>query len=528
MPEIAEPNAVPQSHGKYLTWAALLGLIALALYLAFRFTINALPLQPDEADVIFGPEWSVSRGLPSSAGIYPGFPHLFFSFFSSIFTPFLPKDPIIAPWVVSRAINLALYGLNIAIFFLASRNFLSRPWAFLAALVFALSPGVFFSAIFVKTESLLLLGICASLFFGGRLADDPQQIRWHALLGVCAGLTVAVKFNPFPVLVWAAALWLARDRIDFRRSLSATGIFILAALASTALMWPGIFDLSAYSAQRFKIDIYFENAPSAFRGVDELFAFPYGRFSYGLCLILPFAAGPLNYLAALVGLMFSAAPKRVLALWGIASACYLLAALWVTLIRPAWLFTPAIPVISIGCVFFWKRIWEGFGKTGMVAAFVGMALVVAVSFYQYPAAAMGINETIKAQAEGLAEAFRLSGQGRPLGRDDVLLLTNSGLAVHQRYAAQSPSKTVMERRPQYILVLDSYLKNFCKYRKNPGYAVQCAFFGRLMEGREGYSPVWTRRIDFPLRSWSPDPEGSMTVRLLRRNGQPPAKKGSGL
>lgn len=518
MPENTWPAASP-SYGRFITAAALVGLIATAMFLAFRFTINALPLQPDEADVIFGPQWSISRGLPSSAGIYPGFPHLFFSFFSSIFTPFLPNDPIIAPWVVSRAVNLVLYGINIALFFLALRHFLPRSWALFGTLVFALSPGVFFSAIFVKTESLLLLGICSALFFGGRLAHDSQKIRWHALLGVCAGLTIAVKFNPFPVLVYLSALFLGRDRTDLRRMVSSAGIFAATALAATALMWPGVFDLSGYSAERFKVDIYFENAPSAFRGVDELFAFPYGRFSYGLCLILPFAAGPLNYLAALAGLFFSAVPKRVLALWGPASACYLLAALLVTLIRPAWLFTPAIPAISAGCVLFWKRIWEGFGKKGRIAASLGMALVAAVSLYQYPAAAMGINETIKAQAEGLREAARLS--GRALGRDDVLLLTNSGLAVHQGYAARNPSETVLKRRPQYIMLLDSYLKNFCKYAKNPGYAAQCAYFGRLMEGREGYSPVWNRRIDFPLRSLSPDPEGSMTVFLLKRNSKAP-------
>lgn len=517
VPEIDQPGAAPELSGKRATAALLLGIILLAAFLAFRFAVNAPPLHPDESDIIFGPGFRAAGGLPSSAGVYPGFPHMFYSFWVRAFSPLLPNEPVIAAWVISRAVNIVLYGINIAIFFLAARCFLGRLTSLFAALVFALSPGVFFSGVYVKTEGLLLFAICLSLWGGARLSKEPGNAFLHALLGCLAGLGVAVKFNPFPALIYAGALWAGRDGFDFLRVRAKIGLFALAFLASVSLMWPGIFDLSRYSVLRFKAAIYFADAPSAFRSVDELFAFPFGRYSYGLCLVLPFSAGPLNCLAALAGLALKSVPKRMLVIWGIFFACYLLFIMTVTLIRPAWMFTPIIPVVAAASGLFVDKLRRGFGTAGKAAAAGAALALVLVSFYQYPAAAMGVDGTVKALFDGTREARRLLGPDRGRLRDNMLVLTNSGLAVQQHYQARRPSAAIIEKHPEFILLLDSYAINFCKYRKNPLFASQCAFFKRLVAGGGGYRVVWSREVDFPWKFVSFDPETSFTVYLLRRN-----------
>ncbi len=503
------------SREKLATGAAVAGLVLLAVALAAKFSVNAFPLIPDEPLLILGP--GAMKGAPYPAGVYPGFPRLFYSFFVWLSKPLLPEAPFV-PFVVGRAVNLALYGGAIALFFLTARQYLSRRWSFLAAFLFAFTPVVFFSGVFVKTESLLIVEILLSFYAAGRIVGEPGKLRWHALAGLALGLSVATKFNPFPLLSYAGALMAVDEPRRFLKERRPLLVFALAASAALALSWPGVFHLSDYDPRRFRSDDYFLAAPSAFRSVTEGFAFPYGRVSYAFLFILPLAAGLANYAAAALGLLCRALPRRALIVTGLFSAGYLVFALSFTAWRPAWLFTPLAPFLALAAVFFWKRLWEGWlGRPGRVLAIVGIPLAIFLSSYQYTAVAAAVDGTVKGE---IAALRRVRAAGKGVG--DVLVLTNAALALQQGISPVDPAGGVLKKRPAYILILDSYAENFCKYRKSPGYSAQCEFFRRLLSGRAGYREEWSRPVDFPMKTWTCDPEASFTLHLMQRKDLPPA------
>ncbi len=95
----------------------------------------------------------------------------------------------------------------------------------------------------------------------------------------------------------------------------------------------------------------------------------------------------------------------------------------------------------------------------------------------------------------------------------VLSSTTEGLGIDPC----NVDRGVEALSPNYILALNSYLLNFCKYKNNDNYERQCDYFQRLMSGDAGYEVIWKSSIEIPLlKLFFFDPEMSYTYYFLKK------------
>ncbi len=422
---------------------------------------------------------------------------------------------------VARVANLLLYAANLFLFFLAARLYL-KSWAlFLACGMFALNPVVFYSAVHVKTEGLLLGSILLCLMASARVSEHPARLFWHALAGAACALGAAAKYNGVLPAAYAAALLVSSPGNGHgpapgrKRSLilGAT-LFLGFFLGGLTVMWPGFLHAGEQLGQYAK-DLYFLPGPSMFTAMEGTGVFPYGRFSYPLLITIPFFMGPLVYLSAWAGIFTRALPGHVAWIWGLFSGLYLLVAFVVTRLQYPPAFLPVAPFLTLSAVALWQKLAGSRSKGARWAGrlLAGAALLVAV--HQYPAMRNISNGVV----EGMERARQYTEQHGGKNAELIMLL-NSSLTKSQGLSSPRLREGILNRRPDFLLVLDSYLGNFSK-QQDPEYRRQAGLWEELITGDAGYEVAWTLPIRYPLQWLNPDPESRMTLYFFQRKATAP-------
>lgn len=500
---------------KSLFRCLLFGLSATACALCVSYWWNRPMYLPDESDIV-GLAYLHIKGNPYPIYKYPNFPYFFYEFFFRIWILVAEPTDTEYPITVARFVNTAIYTVNIVLFYITARYYLDRRWSLFASILFAFSPVVFLSGVFVKTESLLLAELFVVLISVHELLIKPELKRWHVIAAVACGLGVSTKYNIALVSIYLSGLVivyvfnregrLLNRLISLFRS-SNGWIFIGVFVVTVLISWPDIWRYPPPS-DVLKDDLYFCSLPTYWRCVDEPFAFPYGRYSYTFLHSIPFAVGIFNYAFFWLALVFRAIPARVLGLWGVFTAVFLIVPIHATLTRTPWTFTCCVPLFSIAGALFFNSLlnkWKGPAAKVVVYTFACFAILVSATqyttFVDWYYARLLIPKAANDSKENSTDRVYAF----------LHCLSPRTYSVNGDFA-----KSVEQGKPKYILVLDAYLYNICKYKENPVYNLQCEYLKKLISEKEGYKILWTKSIDIPFKELFFDPEVSMTYYFLKR------------
>jgi hypothetical protein len=491
----------------------VLAVLYAAAALALAVSIRAVPAGiADETDIV-RPAVLHIRGEPYPETKYPLFPVFAHEL---VLRAVLAAGGGIEPLAAAHGLNAAIFMVSAILFYLLCLQWLDRWWAVFAAFLYVTSPAVFFAGAIVKTESFLLLEMMVVALASRRIMEGRDSAAWHVAAAAGCALAVTTKFYPFHFLIYFAAL-AVRERAAGGGGIGAAArgiltdrrvwLFAAAAAALVLLTWPVWMKIGLSPAKSAR-DIYFQEAPTHHRAVGEWTAFPYGRLSYGLLVVMPFAAGLVNYAGTAAALALRAVPGRALLMWGMPAAAYLAAIFGMTLVRSPWFFTMCVPFTALASALAMKRL------SGMLR-FRGAAIFKAAMLA--PLAALSIYHSVSL-TQFFINYYSIIRVQKTEHKGEIVLLVNS--AMHSLEPGRI-RESVEEKRPRFLLVFDSYLLNFCKFGHNPQYGRQCAYLRDLEGGRTEYRLVWRRTADYPLRTLNPDPESSSTFLLFERSGRGP-------
>jgi len=458
-----------------------LGLISITgIFLAIDFITNA-SVYFGEGHII-GPVVKHLKGKPYPILVYPTFSYFFYEYLYKFISLFKSVDI----WQLSRIINATLLGVNGLLFYLASEKYLERPWRVFGAFLFIFSPGVFYSSIVIKTESLQLMLILLTLYFSERSSENRSE--WHLSLtsGIIAGLGISTKYNPTLFLIYFLTQYYKTPRIGEIFKRRKTWIFILSFITTILLTWSTLFKLLAFLFSSEKLlDLYTVNFPTTAQAVNEWGAFPYGKYSYAFILIMPFVAGIPNYLGLLLGLFTFRVPKKALLIWGGFTLAYLLLILNFTLMRLPHIFTVCVPFITLASLYFWQDLFK---RSNTFFKIVLPLTLILWSFFHYKELGKSVYSIVEIEKNELGQHYRL--------KNIFYLLNNSNTAQVNKVRGDQILKAIKERDPKYILALNTYMMSFCKYKKNPSYIEQCEYFKKLMKEEGNYKINWSKSANF--------------------------------
>ncbi|MFH1886613.1 MAG: glycosyltransferase family 39 protein, partial [Pseudomonadota bacterium] len=418
----------------------------------------------------------------------------------------------------ARFANHLLYLINIFLFFAALRLYFRPFYALLGAFLFAFSPAIYYSGAVVKTESLTLVWILLSLLVAHRIRQEPRALLWHALAAFLSAMAVSTKYNPVPMAIWLCA-WTAGEwegiaqwRNMARNMLFSARPWVFTAVFAVVLL---IFGKNALFGQRPDWFVTGEAAflpfPNFLRSVPGWMTFPYGRWSYGLLFVLPFAAGLWNLVVAFPATVRKSPPREFLWIWGASLAPYFIATTLYTWSRASWFFSPMMPFVIAAGLFLYRDLLEssrsaGFRAGGVLAVFVALGMSAA----QYPSNLDMIAGIITVGVEMSGPASE-DGQGVV----PVKLITNAGVKG-QGLNPGHPASDILARQPESVLLLDSYAFNFLKFPSGSEEKKEGEILKELMEGKHGYEVKRKKSLDFFRINLTFDPEASMTYYYLVR------------
>jgi hypothetical protein len=481
----------------YWDFGAVAVLAAAWFAVLFHF---ALPLQAfrDEMDVIV-PAAGYIGGAITEAVKYPSFS---FYFYGSILKLTGALSNMTAAVIVSRLANYLVFILNVFLFHAYLRRFFGKGWALAGTVLFTSLPVVVFSAVYVKTEGLVLAELLAALLVAERLDAAPTRRRWYALAGLFAALGISTKLSPLPLFVFAAAVAELRRRgvrVTPREWKAFGAVFTAALLATWTNLW--IFDRVV---ALWRNDVYFFPGAGPFNAVTEglIAGFPYGRFSSFVTATMPMALG-------VTGLFFAGAlaartiPSRMLRVFGAASLAALAIALATTRMRLPHGFTPNLIFFLAAGVSFLA--WLGAREPGThpvlnaTLAKLLVALALAQTVWQatgLPAFADGIAQvasTVQEKYKGpFSTKFFLYWWPNQFDR--------TAASVPRPFAqmkdVESLREYVNQGSPDELYIFQSYIDNACKYAINPTYRDNCDYFYQELLGGTTPYYVW-RRDDIP-------------------------------
>jgi hypothetical protein len=441
-------------------------------------------------------------------------------------------------------VNAVVVAADAFLFCLAARSYLERSWAVLATLVFCCMPGVFFSGVVLKTESLQLLEVLAAMIATNRLADGDESLRWHVVAAVAAALALATKLNPMPLFMYLSCVVVMRFSLKRPVSMKASAVFAVSFAIAILLGWRNLWTFGEV-IKYWERDIYFQSGAAFLGAVPELLAFPYGRYSSFFLTTLPAMAGFGVWVLFWPALALRTIPTRLLLILGVSVLLHLAVALSFTRLRWPFSFTPVAPFFVLGAVSLLRRMYRmEYSKSRLLwpmAACVLAAGLAGFSFQSRECMTGMYYGYFKPVREFDNVKFRMSdpyetgendparGRGAGGGRSPSSMLLLGGYTMKfrtqdrptEREDDSNPIRKIVEsRRPANILLIDSYLLNMCKYRDNPVYADNCIFFRELVEGRAGYRVHTIRSAEFPSKQLFFDPElRSFTYYLLRATNQ---------
>ncbi|RLA62128.1 MAG: hypothetical protein DRQ88_04385 [Epsilonproteobacteria bacterium] len=425
---------------------------------------------------------------------YPEFSYLFYEKLIRVVNFFSISNDY---YFIARAINSLLLPLNSILFFIVTKDFLKRNWALYGALIFGLSPAIFFSSASVKTESILLTQLFVSFLFAQKWEKDINKIIWPCLSGVIAALAFGTKYNPsvpsiFLIFILYAA---SKKEIKIKSLLRPFAIYSISAILTLILLFPSLFNFAQFlNTPEIKNDIIFSPYPNAFMALTEWNAFPAGRFSYAFFHSLPLNVGPIIFISFILGHLFKLIPKTVLITWGGFAFINFIAASLLSLYRLPYYYTLCVPYLIISHIYLLMMIFKKFPKLEVLK--VGVVLVsifyqfynfrwYSDVFYEY---AYVIQKTVP--------RLKLKYLGTDEGSKDFfnweLNLLNSSIKGDQ------VDTYVSQNQPKYIFTSAQMIENYCMYKKSKVYSRHCEYFSKLLRGENGYHLLWKKDIPLPF------------------------------
>lgn len=131
---------------------------------------------------------------------------------------------------------LALFGAALLVF-ATTRRLAGAQLALVAALLFALAPLVSFLALFMTTDSLLLLAWAAALYAFVRALEEERAVWWIAT-GIAAGCGLMAKYSMGIFALSAAGFLMAGERrAVLRRAGPWIGVAVATLLFAPNLVW---------------------------------------------------------------------------------------------------------------------------------------------------------------------------------------------------------------------------------------------------------------------------------------------------
>jgi hypothetical protein len=477
-------RSVREWRSRWDTWILVaFSLVCLVLLLSF-----ALPLAPlgDEYDIVH-PATAYISGHVHAHVKYPSFSFYFYGLLFKLFGTLPSHEQSLR---LARIVNYFIFLGNVFLLHSFLKRHFRRLWALVGAILFATLPGVMFSAMYVKTEGLLLLQLLFVLRVLCTLSDHPESLRWHVLAAIGAALSVSTKLSPLPFLLYLANAIYIRfhgARITSRALLAFGGIFLVSVLATWRNLW--IFDdVLAY----WKKDAYFLPGAGPWNAVTEglLAGFPYGRYSSFLTVTMPMGLGLVG-LFFLCSLLVRSIPRPIFWVLGGANLLSLVVALNVTRLRLPHGFTPYMTFFLVGGLSFLA--WLGSRKPADSRilnhrlAWILVAASLAQTGWQLlecPASLAGIANARKTIQ--FAKPSDISGLFAYLYPADLARATARHLSGKIR-DPDSLREFLSLANPKQLYVYSSYIDNMCKYTKNPTYRDNCEFFyNELLPGKAAY------------------------------------------
>jgi 4-amino-4-deoxy-L-arabinose transferase-like glycosyltransferase len=461
-----------------------IGAIGTAAYL---MGLNPKPLN-DELYDLARPAALYIQGNISPEVKYPSFSFYFFGLFIKLSGTL---DDLPAAVQVCRWVNLGIFAANLVLFFAFARALFSKAWALLATFVFLGFPWLWVSAISVKTESLQLFAVLLTLLAVSRI-NRGGDLRWHALAALGAALAISTKLTGFPLVLYLVNLPWARRRNLLANRIGAiavtfTAVFVVALLATFTNLWifPEILRQNATNP-------YLSSGPAPLTAVSEWSSIWYGRVGTFVIMSLPLLAG-------FYGVLWLGSLRRTQDSWlgsvfGVATGVSLAVALLATRHRVPYAFAGYGLFLFVASAQFirdaavgglLRRRWANHAVTAALLAVVAFQVVFSVT---WAPRWMG----------GIARANEVS---RQINKYDTFYAFQEGQDVQGDVGAFWDT-----RHPRYIFILYPYAENFCKYRGNVEYAVNCRAFRRLFGGQTAYRVAERIPLPLPFTFLSPDPE----------------------
>lgn len=453
-------------------------------------------------------------GRPWPAREYPDFPYLFYKYIYLIFNSIFQEIELFS---LSRTINCLILPLNTSLFYTIIKRYIRGPFLILACLFFSFSPGIFFSSVAIKTESLTLLEFLLTVFFTIRFLERPER-KWAILAGVSAALGLTTKYYVmFPLVFFSGQYLLLGSGPSIFKKIKQIALskfshfFVLGYVLSLFATWPSVWHIfDSFSQLRLKNDIYFTEGPTASKAVDEWLAFPFGKYSLAFTYGLPMNVGIIIYFSGLLGILTKKVPKEVLAIFGVPTLAYLLLVLNFTLLRPLYLYTVCAPFFILCSTFYLKDLYQkasGMFKYIVILILIFFPLVehsnLAVYYHQY---AYVLGTVVSNYEKVLAKNTTMS-------EKDILSLVH--IWDYTSIKPELIEKTIMERKPKIIFAHQALFDNFCKYKRTEKYIKICRYFKKLVKGEKGYRIYWKRKVKIPINFLGIDPEYSSDFYILK-------------
>ena len=486
---------------KFIPWFILTCISIVALWYVWDILLYTPIFLPDEVDIIDPAIQHITNKTAYPVEKYPAFPFIVYETLICISQHFSSHVSYLK---VARLGTFFFVILGMFLMYSAAIPYVGKKWAMIASLAFLTSPVVTYASVIVKTESLILCETVVVLICLTKIWHNPNQSTWHYGCAIFCGLATATKYHIHLSFVYMMLLFAMTflhsshiKKLSLSTSIKKLVIFSLIFMVTIGLSWPDVYQWIGLPKNRLPEDLYFNSNPSAFRAIDEPFSFPYGQYSYAIFYIIPYAVGILTFVSGIVSILCRILPLSFLIVWGIPTLIYLGISQYVTLIRAHHIFTPCVPFFVIAATVLWKHVMTVKIKTKWIQV-PGLICIMGILVYQFEPYSMHHQymDVIRSIPDSESK--------------QCLYLINSVTSHFSGIDASHIEETVFQKKEPYLLVLDSYFYNFCKYKTSETYQKQCNFFHRLISGQTSYILEWKQRIQFRFQSLNTDPEASYT------------------
>ncbi|MFH1887684.1 MAG: glycosyltransferase family 39 protein [Pseudomonadota bacterium] len=499
-------EAPPFRLARLVPWLLVLGIALLFAATCWR-AYSELPNTYDEYDILH-PASDFLKGVDLPLGKYPPFSFLFYALFLFLF-----HGVGIDMLAVGRVVNLGLLLLNLFLFYRVSLSYLGRNWALMSVFLFASTPLVVFSGVFVKTEGLLISETLALMLCLNWMYEGKATVWTTIFSGVLCAVGMTTKYAlMLPVMYVLATVYLYMVKKKEKRIFFHYSLFALIFIIMIVTIWPNFVEYILSWRKVNSSDPYFISSPSVLMAVDELWAFPYGRYSYAFCLLIPFSVGPLVYVLGLLsfGRWKSLPVVPVLAFVSF-FLCFLIV-VNLTLLRVFWIYTLLSPMVVLLAVMRLKFLFcsDSILKKRLSILLITMMLILT------PSKAMSIIDFVHTFS-ALQIPIKIDNYSGKAIKTMAIIYNESSIA--NGINPDDPAGDFLKINPDIAIVSDTYLLNFCKYRRNPIYQKQCEFFHRLISGGYEYEVVTLLRDRNKYSGLFPGKDLSPTIYLVYKKGE---------